>query len=488
MKQVSTFLLNFLQILLFVFIFSNLKTNAQIPGAFYWNSTSSNSYQLGLNWKVWDGATFVATIPPPASPTSTVIIDFTGVNTNTINLDLGGSGSLQIKEIYFINNDPTPCYVNFTTTTNLDVSHTFSVSGTGASLIKFSATTPGEGSTLHGDKVIVFTPPISTTISPIFAGSTFSNVSMHVNGRGTTNISEDVVVYSFYHRLGYFNTISNTITCESTFAIDSEFPTNIGFADLSGSVINTNFMFLTTNAAYSLSAATTTINFNQTKATNATRDGFSDIILKGDNLGSTCTIGEINATGPEPLYFSTSTTINCSKNIIFNTVSSNLDLYFAGTTETGTDFRIVNLKLMKPLTMWGLGLSTIKDVASIFTAPTSCQAPYHFISNTDRQKIQTTGLISVNGLSCKNINVTSGSISSSNAVNMGHNTGITFISPIPSSSYGATTLTWTGNANNSWSNPLNWAPLGCVPNILTNVIIPSGATNPLILNDGGAVC
>lgn len=42
--------------------------------------------------------------------------------------------------------------------------------------------------------------------------------------------------------------------------------------------------------------------------------------------------------------------------------------------------------------------------------------------------------------------------------------------------------TWTGAINSNWSNAGNWSPAGVPNNCATNVIIPSGTTNPVVLD------
>jgi hypothetical protein len=42
--------------------------------------------------------------------------------------------------------------------------------------------------------------------------------------------------------------------------------------------------------------------------------------------------------------------------------------------------------------------------------------------------------------------------------------------------------TWTGAINSNWSNAGNWSPAGVPNNCATNVIIPSGAANPVVLD------
>jgi len=54
----------------------------------------------------------------------------------------------------------------------------------------------------------------------------------------------------------------------------------------------------------------------------------------------------------------------------------------------------------------------------------------------------------------------------------------------------ATTLVWTGGANNTdWFNPLNWCPGSSAPTALTDVIIPgSGVPTQPVIDAAGAVC
>lgn len=482
----------FLIFTLFLFV---TASKAQLNGnLFKWQGNISSSWSNSLNWQIWDMGTSswvvnsLATIPN--STTHTVTIDYASATTKTVNVDVS-TGNADVGQIFIINNAPAKVRFEIKNQNTLSVYNTFSVSGVNTNSISIYCSSAscnyksnGLGSGLSGGGVIVFKPAASNTISPIFASATFSNVGIAVNGLGTTDITENnLTVQGLFHQLGTFNLVGKTFN--SICSVQFE-PINIssdaGYANLLGSTINTQNLLLANTALYNFATQTTTINLNGAN----TIYNSVDVLYNGNTLSaSVSTVGLINIIGNKPSNFNLSGTTNCSKNVLINNLTTSEELIFNSNGGV-CEYHIKNFNLTKPLVIRSISIyNTFKDLETITTAPSSCAAAYHFISQNDLVDISTNVPVNVNNLSFFNAKVSSGSIVTNGGCDMGYNSGVTFIAA--PTLFGSTTLTWNGSADDKWTNPLNWTP-NCVPTILTNVIIPSGTPNQANLVTSSGIC